>query len=153
MNTPDPRISAILERWQALRGSGQEVPLEELCRDCPELLPEVRARVAALATGPEPTPGALPETLVPEPDDPFRTAAPTATLAAEGVPDPSAAAPPGYTILGELGRGGMGVVYHARQVGLGRSTVYRELRRARADGFTPGCQPKAKAGSTLRRSG
>ena len=44
----DARLQELLDRWEELRERGQPVPIEELCRDCPELLATARAQVHAL---------------------------------------------------------------------------------------------------------
>lgn len=41
----DDRLVDLLLRWEELRDQGQSVRPEELCRDCPELLEEVRRQV------------------------------------------------------------------------------------------------------------
>jgi hypothetical protein len=44
----DSLVEALVSRWLALRSEGQEVPPEELCRDQPALLPELRRRLGVL---------------------------------------------------------------------------------------------------------
>jgi WD40 repeat protein len=44
----ESRIEDLLSRWEQLKRAGQTVSPEELCRDCPELLEEVRRRVGVL---------------------------------------------------------------------------------------------------------
>ena len=41
-------IDDILVRWEELRQGGQDVAVEELCRDHPDLVEEVRRRIRAL---------------------------------------------------------------------------------------------------------
>lgn len=42
------RVQELLEQWESLREQGQDVSVDDLCRDCPDLVNELRRRVTAL---------------------------------------------------------------------------------------------------------
>lgn len=117
MTDNDP-VDELLMRWLALRNQGQDIGPEELCRDRPELLAELRRRIetallhehVAKSQGDAPT---LPLPLLVQ-SVPHRTPGDSG----DSRKKPPAPLPrvPGYEVIRLLRPGGMGVVYKARQL-------------------------------------
>jgi hypothetical protein len=128
----DDQLDALLDAWQEALARGLDRTPAELCRDTPELLPELERRLAVLgrfealrgdevaATAERPPAGTT--TL---PDAPATQAAPAAArpsaLPAVGADFD------GYRVVAELGRGGMGCVLRASNPVLQRDEALKVM--------------------------
>jgi serine/threonine protein kinase len=132
----DNRLLDLVVSWEARREAGESVDIEELCRDCPELVPALRERLQALGA----MNAALADDWTLVTDDVGDTEVPV-----ERLPEL-----PGYEVLRELGRGGMGVVYQARQLGLNRLVALKVLLGGRHASDSSRARFKAEIESIAR---
>jgi hypothetical protein len=103
------QLSNLLARYLDLRSRGELVAIDELCRDAPELREELRREIALMEAAPATTIQAQ-----------SSVHAETRDNGPTGPTQPSGTGLGGYELLGQLGRGGMGAVFRARQVSLNR---------------------------------
>lgn len=115
---PAGLLDELLFAWQTLADGGSEPTPDELCRDCPELAPELARRVRAVRR----VEGllALHE----------RPTGETTRWAVSGgaAGEETSLMIPGYGPLEEIDRGGMGVVHKARNLAANRIEAVKTIR-------------------------
>jgi tRNA A-37 threonylcarbamoyl transferase component Bud32/mono/diheme cytochrome c family protein len=113
------QLDELMLRWEAGRSAGNEPTTDVLCADCPQLKDELRQRIRAVR--------AMERILGMEDRDPLRTVL-TAPEQVPGNPqEEPLPAVPGYEILRVVDQGGMGVVYEAVQIALGRRVAVKMM--------------------------
>ncbi len=113
--TEEGRVSELIARWQDHRKQGRDVSAEELCRETPDLLEPLKRRLERLVT---PT-----ESATPVADAASSLLEPAPATLSPVLPDVA-----GHLLLQRLGRGGIGVVYKARDLRLDRDVALKMLR-------------------------
>ncbi len=104
------QIDELMHRWEEARKNGVLLTAEDLCGDCPELTEKIRERLQAIAT--------MELVLGVEQAE---------TLHDPQTPPEDLPSVPGYEIIRVIDRGGMGVVFEARQIGLDRIVALKML--------------------------
>jgi serine/threonine-protein kinase len=113
----DAQLRQLLDRWDDLRDRGEAPTPEDLCRDCPERVAELRSVLRDLnALNP-------PDATAPEP-----TASPGGSAATYGDPPAAAFAGSRYRPVRFHANGGQGEVYLARDATLSREIALKRIQ-------------------------
>ena len=119
------QIDELLIQWEELRRSGEEPSAEEICAEAPELREELKQRIAVVQQM---------EAVLGMSSAATQEWTDSSPLPPDDAPGLPAASPniPNHEIHGLLGHGGMGVVYKARHVELGRTVAVKMIDRSAA---------------------
>ena len=140
----DQLLADLLAQMTEERQQGREPDLENRLREHPEVADELRALWAVTQLA-----GAFVDTRATSSYAPDRTPAPLAARKAGTLPRPFGR----YELLEELGRGGMGVVYKARQLTPDRTVAIKMILRGELASLSDLQRFRAEAQSAARLDG